>query len=133
APCRLRAAAARQQLPDRDARDAKLARRAEVREHEHADDMAACDPARASDPALPAQAAHAGTRADRALVERPSRRSGERAHRVGGFDLYDASLTEVAVVALADDWDDDVVHADAGVGAQRHLDGAVVDPPDRHR
>src|SRR5439155_19053515 len=125
---RLGAAAAGQELPDRNTSEAKLARRAEVREHEHADGMAARDPARAPDPALPTQAAHAGARADRTLLERPSRRGGDGPPRVRGFDLDDASLAQVAVVALADDRDDDVVDADARVPTHRHLDRAVVDP-----
>ena len=121
------------QLPDRDACEAKLVRRAEVRQHEHPDGMALGDPARASDATLPPKAAHTGAGAHSALRKRPSRRAVDSAPRVGGLDLDHASFAEVAVVAFAHYGDDDVLHADARVGRQRDRDRAIVDPPNRHR
>src|SRR5207253_10492192 len=122
APRRLRPARPRQQLADRDACDAKLSRRAEVREDEHADRMPPRQAARAPDSALPAEAAHAGARAHRALVERPAGSELDRPPRVCGFDLHNASLAEPAVVALADDRNDDLVDAHTWVGTHRNLD-----------
>ena len=82
--------------------------------------------ARRADPALPAEAAHAGSGADRALARSPGSRRGDRLRDVRRLDVRDARVGEPAVVALADDRDHDVVDADARVGRDRDRDGAVV-------
>ena len=57
APARLGQLVAGEQAADGDAGDRQLPRRAEVRQHEHADEVLADPSARRADPALPAEAA----------------------------------------------------------------------------
>ena len=91
------------------------------------------DAARGADPGLEPLGHHPGPGADGALRDRASggrRRAPARRRRL---DLHDAALREPAVVALADDGDDEVLDADARVERDSRLDGAVVHPPDRVR
>ena len=97
--------------------------RAEVREQQHADRVLAGAAARRADAALPAEAAHARTGADRAALEVGARRR-DRLRDVGRLHVRDARIGEPAVVALADDGDHHVVDSDARIGRHRDLDGA---------
>ena len=121
-----------EQAADRHAVDAKLLPRAEVREQEDADGVVAGAPARGADAALPVEAAHPGARADCALLE-VGRRVGHGLGDVTGLHVRHARVGEPAVVALADDGDDDFVDTDPRVARHRDRDGAVVDPADRVR
>ncbi len=90
----------------------------EVREDEDADGAAdrRRDPARRADAGLVALRHHPRPAADRALRDGAARRRGDGASGVLRLDLDDASLGEPAVVALADDGDDEVLRPDAWVG-----------------
>ena len=111
----------------------RAARGAEVREHEHADGVAVRYAARAADPALPAEAAHPGSRADCALGERPAGGAVHRDRDVAALDVHGARVAEPAVVTLAHDGDHELLDADERVVAHGQLDGAVVDAPHRMR
>ena len=120
---------------DRDAVDAEVAGRAEVREHEHADRRVDLgdEAARRSDAALPAERDHARARPDTALLDRAVACRGDRSGSVLGLDLHGAGVVQPAVVAFADDRDHDVVDAHAAVGRTGERDGTVEDTPDGHR
>ena len=55
---------------------------------------------------------------------------GERTAGVRGLDLHDARVVEPAVVAFADDRDDDASKPDRRIGRHGGRDRAVVDPSD---
>ena len=76
------------------------------------------DAARGADPALPAESDHARACADATLGDGPGGARLRGAAGVRGVDLHSARVVEPAVVALADDRDDDVVDADSGSAAQ---------------
>ena len=119
-----RAALPRQRAADRHAVDAQVRRRAEVREHEHADRAPASGTTRLEVPIPPFQpkqtipvpaptapsATGAAVRGRDARGPRRPRRPARRA------------VVEPAVVALADDRDHDVLDPDAGVRGHRRRD-----------
>src|SRR5262249_6116319 len=118
-----------EQLPYGDAVDPELLARAEVRQEEDADRVLTCAPARRADPALPAEAAHPRTCADRALLE-VGCRTAHGPGDVGGLHVGHARVGEPAVVAFADHGDDHLLDAYPRIRGHRHRDSAVVDAPD---
>ena len=121
-----------EQIAHRDAVHDEARRRVEVREDEdaHGATDRRSDPAGRPDPGLVALRHHPGPAADRTLGDGSVRRVGDGPTHVRGLDLDDASLGEPAVVALADDGDDEVFRADPRIGSDRDLDRAVVDASD---
>ena len=118
---------------DRDAVHDERRRGIEVREDEDADGAAdrRSDAARRPDAGLVALRHHPGSGADGSLGDGSASGGSDRASDVLGLDLHDPSLREPAVVALADDGDDEVLRADARLGVHGHANRAVVDAADR--
>ena len=110
---------------------------AEVGHRDHPDRRPAGNhPGCGPDPALVAQAAHPGSRADRALScgTRPGGRPGrcQRLPHVVPLHLHRAVFAEKTVVALGHDRDDDVLGTDRRLLAGEQLAGRVIHPAQLH-
>ena len=131
-----RAPAARvaEQAPDRHAVDAQLARRAEVRQHEHADGRAARDAARRADAALVAEAHHPGAGADGALGAPPPRAASASARPASAASTCTtrASLSQLSSHSATTGMTTSSTPT-RRVGRHRGRHGAVEDAPDGHR
>ena len=138
AAARLRAARRRRLAEERSDRHAvhdERRRRVDVRQDQHADRAAdrRCEAARRPDAGLVALRHHSRPPADGALRDVARRSVGHRSAGVLRVDLHEAALREPAVVAFADDGNDEVLAPDLLVRADRDRDGAVVDPTNRVR
>ena len=122
APCRrARVDAVADRREHRHAVDPQVLRRAEVREHEHADGRIdrGNEPAGRADAALPAERDHARSGTDAPLADGTAHRGPDGAAGVLRLDLHGARVVEPAVVALADDRDHDLVGADRRIRLTR--------------
>src|SRR5512133_2113854 len=103
-----------EQAADGNAVDAQLVVGAEVCQRQDADDCIADTPAGSTDAALPAEADRPGPGADGALCDLATCRV-ERTPDIGRLHLHRARVVQPAVVALADNWNDEVLGSDRGI------------------